>query len=171
MFALIFAHAHTPACKTNHFYTFFFCFDCRYFSPPSSLSSPQFISHQSVLTYSQPTGEVSHDTQDADTKISHLIYFGSVYVCQSLFVSLPSTHLYTLQNPCCAHRWYWHMAATFAVFANLALLLQCLFLLPSGLHSALCKCHSSPVVSLGRCEFRVRSVMLSVKYHSNSTQQ
>ena len=37
------------------------------------------------------------------------------------------------------------LAATFAVFANLALLLQCLFLLPSGLHSALCKCHSSPV--------------------------
>lgn len=30
------------------------------------------------------------------------------------------------------------MAATFAVFADLALLLQCLFLLPSGLHSAFC---------------------------------
>lgn len=70
----------------------------------ASLSSSQFISHQSVLTYSQPTGEVSHDTQDADTKISHLIYFGSVYVCQSLFVSLPSFHLYTLRSPCCAHR-------------------------------------------------------------------
>lgn len=131
----------------------------------------QFISHQSVLTYSQPNGEVSHDTQDADTKISHLIYFGSVYVCQSLFIPLPSFHLYTFQSPCCAHRWYWHMAATFAVFANLALLLQCLFLLPSGLHSALCKCHSSPVVSLRHGKFRVRSVMLSAKYHSNSTQQ
>lgn len=56
-------------------------------------------------------------------------------------------------------------------FANVALLLQCLFLLPSDLPSALCKCHSSSVISLGRCEFRVRSVMLSVKYHSNSTQQ
>lgn len=64
----------------------------------------KFISCQSVLTYSQPTGEVSHDTQDADTKISHLIYLGSVYVCQSFFLSLPSTHLYTLQSPCCAHR-------------------------------------------------------------------
>ncbi|KAM7373033.1 hypothetical protein PAMP_007917 [Pampus punctatissimus] len=41
-----------------------------------------FISHQSVLTYSQLTGEVSHDTRDADTKISHLIYFGCVYEMQ-----------------------------------------------------------------------------------------
>lgn len=138
------------------------------------------MSYQSVLTYSQPTKEVSHDTQDADTKISHLIYFGSVYMRQSLFISLLSTHLCTLQSPCCAHRWYWHMPATFTAFflllpplllfffffANVALLLQCLFLLPSGLHSALCKCHSSPVVSLGRLDFRVRSVMLSAKYHS-----
>lgn len=111
------------------------------------------------------------DTQDADTKVSHLIYFSSAHVCQSLLVSLPPFHLYTLQSPCCAHRWYWHMAAAFAVFANLALLLQCLFLLPSGLHSALCKCHSSPVISLGCRRFRVRSVMLSEKNHSNSAQQ
>lgn len=161
---------HTVIC-TRKKTLFLFCFDFIYSDSATLSSTCQFVSYQSVLTYSQPTGEVSHDTQDADTKISHLIYLGSVYVCQSLFISLPSTHLYTLRSPCWAHRWYWHMAATFAVFANLALLLQCLFLLPSNLHSALCKCHSSPVVSLGCCKFRVRSVTLSVKYHSNSTQQ
>lgn len=105
------------------FFFVLFLFWLQIFSSPPPSPSSQFISHQSVLTYSQPTGEVSHDTQDADTKISHLIYFGSVYVCQSLFISLLSTHLYTLQSPCCAHRWYRHTAATFAVFANLALLL------------------------------------------------
>lgn len=160
-----------PVSQNKSLLYFPFLFSLWIFSCPPPFPSSPFISHQSVWTHTQPTGEVSHYTQDADTKISHLIYFGSVYVCQSLFISLLSTHLCTLQSPCCAHRWYWHMVATFAVFANLALLLQCLFLLPSGLHSALCKCHSSSVVSLRRLEFRVWSVMLSVKYHSNSTQQ
>lgn len=112
MLTLIFPHAHIHTYWTSHFFFFllWLLIFRQHFSPFRFLVcfSPN------VLTYSQPTREVSHDTQDADTKISYLIYLGSVYVCQSPFISLPSTHLYTLRSPCWAHRWYWHMAATFA---------------------------------------------------------
>lgn len=137
------------ACKQNIF-TLYFCFAFNSNIQISSSNPPPSLFQSKVFWPTRkPTGEVSHDSQDADTKTSHLIYLESVYMCQSHFVSSPSTYLYTLRSPCCAHRWYWHMAATFAVLQILALLLRCLFLLPSGLHSALCKCHSSPVVLLG----------------------
>lgn len=63
--------------------------------------------------------------REAHSKMSHLV---SLWEClhASASLRLPSTRLFALRSPCCAHRWYWHMAATFAVFANLALLLRCL---------------------------------------------
>lgn len=161
---LIFAHA-------KHYHFPFFSFDFKY----SALLLPFLFPVNSTPkvfwpTHNRPEKWVT--TLRMLTPKYLTVFTLGVFTCVNLssFPRLPLT--YTLsRSPCCAHRWYWHMAATFAVFANLALLLQCLFLLPSGLHSALCKCHSSPVVSLGCRKFRVRSVMLSVKYHSNSTQQ
>lgn len=96
---LLFLHMHTVILYVLPKNSFFFLVDFIYSDSATLSSTSEFVSYQSVLTYSQPTGEVSHDTQDADTKISHLIYLGSVYVCQSLFISLPSTHLYTLGAP------------------------------------------------------------------------
>lgn len=93
MLTLTFTHAHSHASKTLSSLLCFFVLTLN-IQLSSSLSSFQFIPHQSVLTYCQPTGEVSHDTQDADTKISYLIYLGSVYMCQSLFLfsCLPLTY-------------------------------------------------------------------------------
>lgn len=111
---------------------------------------PLLIPLPGALTYSQPIGGVSHDTtrKPAPEYLTLFTLGALTCVSRSSFPRLPLTS--TLSgSPCCAHRWYWHMAAAFAVLANLALLLQCLFLLPSGLHSALCKCHPSPVVSPG----------------------
>lgn len=91
-------------------------------SLPHPLYPEQFL-QLSILTFSQQSGKVSRDALDADTKISHLIYFASVYVYSLMYCLDPAVLIG-------------------ATDTHLSHLLFYFFLsFPS--HSSLCKCHSS----------------------------
>lgn len=85
--------AHSHACKTLSSLLSFFVLTLNI-----QLSSTQFISRQSVLTYSQPTGEVSHDTLWCWHQKYLTLFTLGVFTCVNLssFPCLPFT--YTLSG-------------------------------------------------------------------------